>query len=85
MLLGLNELVEDKEEVRLERANVEKKEKLVKEKGYKLHRKQKKLHKENYKLRELRLSELYNSRYREEKEDYLRKLEANKAYLNLLN
>lgn len=85
ILLGLKELAEVEEEVWLERANVEKNEKVVKEKGYKLHKKQVKLRKQNYRLRDLRLHELYNLRYREEKQDYLRKLEANKALLNLLN
>ena len=53
-------------------------EKLLKANGYKLRRKQ-------AKLREARLNVQYNVKYREEKEEYLRNLEANKAYLNLLN
>jgi len=75
MLLELKQLAEEREDLRLER---EKNEKLLKANGYKLRRKQ-------AKLREVRLNEQYNVKYREEKEEYLRNLEANKAYLNLLN
>ena len=74
-LLELKQLAEEKEDLWLER---EKNEKLLKANGYKLRRKQ-------AKLREARLNEQYNVKYREEKEEYLRNLEANKAYLNLLN
>lgn len=84
-LLELKELVEEREAARLERAKGETNEKLLKVKGYKLRRKQAKLQKQNYKLRELRINEHYNLRYLEEKEKYLRKLEAKKAYYNLLN
>jgi hypothetical protein len=74
-LLELEQLAEEREDLWLER---EKNEKLLKANGYKLRRKQ-------AKLREARLNEQYNVKYREEKEEYLRNLEANKAYLNLLN
>ena len=74
-LLELKQLAEEREDLWLER---EKDEKLLKANGYKLRRKQ-------AKLREARLNEHYNVKYREEKEEYLRNLEANKAYLNLLN
>jgi len=84
-LLELKELAEEREDVWLEKAKGESNEKWLKLKGYKLRRKQAKLQKQNHKLRELRLKELYNLRYRERKEEYLRKLEAKKAYLNLLN
>ncbi|MHA1913027.1 MAG: hypothetical protein ACW97V_01525 [Promethearchaeota archaeon] len=83
-LLELKELAEEREDILLERAIGELKEKLLKLIGNKQRRKQVKLQKENYKLRELRINELYNLRYRQEKEDYLRTLEAGKAYLNLL-
>ncbi len=75
MLLELKQLAEEKEDLWLER---EKNENLLKANGYRLRRKQ-------AKLRKARLNEQYNLRYREEKEEYLRNLEANKAYLNLLN
>lgn len=84
-LLELKKLAEEREAARLKRSKGEMNEKLLKAKGYKLRRKQAKPQKQNYKLRELRMKELYNLRYREEKEDYLRNLEAKKAYLNLLN
>ncbi|MHA2048817.1 MAG: hypothetical protein ACW986_04310 [Promethearchaeota archaeon] len=77
-------MAEEREDILLERAIGELKEKLLKLIGNKQRRKQVKLQKENYKLRELRINELYNLRYRQEKEDYLRTLEAGKAYLNLL-
>ena len=70
-LLEIKELAEERGDFWLEKAEQEPIEKLLKLKGYK--------------LRELRIKELYNLRYREEKEGYLRKLEAKKAYLNLLN
>jgi len=85
MLLELRKLAEEKEDIWLERAKGESNEKLLKLKGYRLRRKQAKLQKQNYKLRELGIKVLYNLRYREEKEEYLINLEANKAYLNLLN
>ena len=75
MLLELKQLAEEREDLWLER---EKNEKLLKANGYKLRRK-------HAKLREARLNEQYNVKYREEKVEYLRNLEANKAYLNLLN
>jgi len=84
-LLELKELAEEREDVWLEKAKGESNEKWLKLKGYKLRRKQAKLQKQNYKLRELGIKVLYNLRYREEKEEYLINLEANKAYLNLLN
>ena len=85
MLLELRKLAEEEEDIWLERAKGESNEKLLKLKGYRLLRKQAKLQKQNYKLRELGIKVLYNLRYREEKEEYLINLEANKAYLNLLN
>lgn len=84
-MLELKELVEEREGVWLERAKGESNEKLLKLKKYKLRRRHAKLKRQNYKLRELGLKELYNLRYREEKEEYLRNLEAKKAYSNLLN
>lgn len=84
-LLELKELAEEREDIWLERSKGESNEKLLKLKRYKLRRKQAKLQRQNYKLRELGVKELYNLRYREEKEEYLRNLEAKKAYLNLLN
>ena len=84
-LLELKGLAEEREEVRLERAEGKINEKLLKLKGYKLRRKQVRALKHNEKLRELILNELYNLRYREEKEEYLRNREAKNAYLNLLN
>ena len=84
-LLEIKELAEEREDVWLEKAKGESNEILLKLKGYKLGRKQAKLQKQNYKLRELVIKELYNLRYRGEKEEHLRKLEAKKAYLNLLN
>ena len=84
-LLEIKELAEEREEILLERAKRELKEKLIKLNGNEPGRKQAKLQKENYKLRRLKINELYNLRYRQEKEEYLRKLEAGKAYLNLLN
>jgi hypothetical protein len=84
-MLELKELVEEREGVWLEKAKGESNEKLLKLKKYKLRRRQAKLKRQNYKLRELGLKELYNLRYREEKEEYLRNLEAKKAYSNLLN
>ena len=85
MLLELRKLAEEKEDIWLERAKGESNEKLLKLKGYRLRRKQAKLQKQNHKLRELGIKVLYNLRYREEKEEYLINLEANKAYLTLLN
>lgn len=72
-MLELKELAEKRENARLERAKVENDEKLPE------------LVYNNRKLRELRVKQLYNLRYREEKEAYLRNLEAEKAYYNLLN
>ncbi len=71
ILLELKELAEDREDIKLEIAKGKSNEKLIKA--------------ERYKLRELRINEPYNPRYYEEKEVYLRNLEAKKAYLNLLN
>lgn len=85
ILFELNELTEEREVVRLERENREANGRLLKEKGYILRRKQRKLQKQNYKLRELRINEQYNLRYRKEKHDYLINLEAKKACYNLLN
>jgi hypothetical protein len=85
ILLNLNELAEEREDLLLEEVKEELKAKLLKLNGNKQRRKQAKLQKENCKLRELKINGLYNLRYRQEKEEYLRKLEANKACLNLLN
>jgi hypothetical protein len=84
-LLELKELAENREDVGLERAEEEINEKLPKLKIWKLRRKQAKLENQNCKLRKLRVNELYNLRYREEKDAYLINLEANKAYHNLVN
>ncbi|MHA2183463.1 MAG: hypothetical protein ACXADU_07865 [Promethearchaeota archaeon] len=84
-MLNLNELAEEREDLLLEEVKEELKAKLLKLNGNKQRRKQAKLQKENCKLRELKINGLYNLRYRQEKEEYLRKLEANKACLNLLN
>ncbi|MFX1455078.1 MAG: hypothetical protein ACFFDB_06850 [Promethearchaeota archaeon] len=46
--------------------------------------KSRKLEVDNWRLRELRICEQYSLRYCEEKEAYLRNLEAKKAYYNLL-
>ena len=78
MLLELKELAEEREDLWLEREKGEMNEDLLKANGYRLGRKQ-------AKLRKARTNEQYNLRYREEKEEYLRNLEAKKAYLNLLN
>jgi hypothetical protein len=48
-------------------------------------RKQPKIEYNNKKIREIRINVQYNLRYLEEKETYLRNLEANKAYYNLTN
>jgi hypothetical protein len=40
---------------------------------------------DNWRLREMRICEQYNLRYREEKEEYLRNLDARKACYNFLN
>jgi hypothetical protein len=84
ILLKLKELAEEREDLLLEEAKEELKEKLLMLNGDKQGRKQAKLQKENYKLRELKIKGLYNRNYRQEKEEYLRKLDANKANLNLL-
>ena len=85
ILLEVKELAEEREDLLLEEVKEELKVKLLKLNGNKQRRKQAKLQKENYKLRELKVNGLYNLRYRQEKEEYLRKLEATKARLNLLN
>ncbi|MBY8985208.1 MAG: hypothetical protein KGD65_09085 [Candidatus Lokiarchaeota archaeon] len=72
-MLELKELAEKRENTRLERAKVENDKKLTE------------LVYNNRKLRELKISVLHNLRYREEKEAYLRNLEANKAFYNLIN
>ena len=69
----LEELAEKRENTRLERAKVENTKKLPE------------LVYNNRKLRELKITVLHNLRYREEKEAYLRNLEANKAFYNLIN
>ncbi len=84
-MLELKELAEEREGLWLERAKGESNEKWLKLKQYNLRRKQAKLQKQNYKLREAGLNELYNLRYRKEKKYYLKELEAEKAYLNLVN
>lgn len=84
-MLELKELAEEREDVWLERAIGEIYEKLPKKNTWKLRRKQAKLENQNCKLRELRIKELYNLHYREQREAYLRNLIAQKAYYNLLN
>ena len=84
-MLELKEWAEERDNARLERAKEEIDEKLPEHKPGKLHRKQPKIEYNNRKLRELRINELYNLRYREEKEPYLRNLEANKALYDLIN
>jgi hypothetical protein len=68
-MLELKEWAELRENNRLERAKEE-----IRNREY-----------NNKKLRELRINVLYNLRYREENEAYLRNLEAKKAYYNLIN
>ena len=72
-MLELKELAEKGENTRLKRAKEENGEKLTE------------LVYNNRKLRELKINGLYNLSYLEEKEEYLRNLEANKALYNLIN
>lgn len=84
-MLELKEWAELRDKKSLERANGELNEKLIELIVQILRKWQGKLENQNRKLCQLRINELYNLRYREEKEAYLRNLEANKACYNLLN
>jgi hypothetical protein len=84
-LLELKEWAELRDNASLEKVNGELNENLIELKVQKLRKWQGNLENHNRKLCELRISELYNLRYREEKEDYLRNLEAHKACYNILN